>query len=39
MIEAEKLKRRSTVLYDYIALELIKFHARVFTEEYLAKNK
>jgi hypothetical protein len=37
MLEAEKLKQRGQVLYDYLTSELIKSQARIFTEEYLAK--
>jgi glyoxylase-like metal-dependent hydrolase (beta-lactamase superfamily II) len=37
LTEAEKLKNRGAILYDYLTSELIKSQARIFTEEYKAK--
>jgi hypothetical protein len=34
MIETEKLKKRGPVLYDYIANELARSQAKLFTDYY-----
>jgi glyoxylase-like metal-dependent hydrolase (beta-lactamase superfamily II) len=37
LMEAEKLKQRGAALYTYAASEHMVSHAKIFTEEYLAK--
>jgi hypothetical protein len=35
MKEAEKLKQRSQILFDYISQELVPAHAKLFSDYYL----